>query len=306
MRFFGEVFSRFFADNCPMLAAALAYYTVFALPPLLYLLMTIVTFGLSGWYDSAQAAEEAQVILEEQASQMLGNQAASQEIATILQEHRTSGGKWWKTLLSVAGILFGATGVVVALQTSLNHVWEVQLAPERSMIRYLVVKRLLSFAMIFGLGFLLLVSMILSVVLAAIGQQMETLLGIQKMSAEIINYGVQALVTVVVFAIIFKYMPDVKIAWRDVLVGALVTTALFLLGRLGMQIYFAIGAPGQRLGSAAASLAVILVWVYYSAMILLLGAEVTHVYATRFGKGLEPHKRAVRVVRTIGGSDLET
>ncbi len=117
---------------CDGLAAALAYYTAFALPPLLYLLLTVLTFGLSVAYDSGSAREKAHSVLKEQATEMLGNKAAAEEISTILENNRASGGAWWKTLLSFAGIIVGATGVVGALQDSLNRVWQLKPDPETS------------------------------------------------------------------------------------------------------------------------------------------------------------------------------
>jgi len=153
--------------------------------------------------------------------------------------------------------------------------------------------------MILGLGFLLLVSLVVSSVLSGLGERVSEAIGISGGTANVINYFVQALVVFVVFAAIFKFMPDAVVAWNDVAVGASVTTFLFLLGRVAMQLYFSFSPPGAQLGAAAASLAVILVWVYYTAMIVLLGAEVTQVYATRHGHGIRPLKNAVEVEERI-------
>lgn len=299
MSFLKQVFSEFSSDRCTTLAAALAYYTVFALPPLLYLLLTILTFGLSLAYDSEQADQKAHSVIERQAAQLLGNQAASDEISHILENDKQSGGKWWKTLISFAGILIGATGVVAALQDSLNRVWGVKPDPETTGIKDVIAKRLLSFAMILGLGFVLLVSLILSSLLSGAGEKIGSLIGIESIAATVINYVVQAAVILVVFAAIFRFMPDAEVHWRDVLVGAAVTTLLFLVGQYVMQLYFSYSDPGAQLGSAAASLAVILVWVYYSGLILLLGAEVTQVYAVQYGSGITPEEHAVQVVEEV-------
>jgi len=299
MDFIKQTFNEFSKDRCSTLAAALAYYTIFALPPLLYLLLTLITLGLSAAYDSEQAEEKARGILERQAAQMLGNEAATEEISAILENNQQAGGKWWKTLLSFAGIIAGATGVVAALQDSLNRVWSVQLDPESSGIMNVILKRVLSFGMILGLGFLLLVSLVVSTVLNGVGERLGLYIGMDDSIGHLINYGVQTLVIFTIFAAIFRFMPDVRVGWRDVAVGAAVTTVLFLLGRFGLEFYLSKSDPGAQLGSAAASLAVILVWVYYSAMILLFGAEVTQVYATRIGGGIVPQKNAVRVVESI-------
>ncbi|MGB7326672.1 MAG: YihY/virulence factor BrkB family protein [Rubripirellula sp.] len=304
MDFLKQIFSDFSKDRCTTLAAALAYYTAFALPPLLYLLLTVLTFGLSVAYESDDAKEKAQAVLEEQATEMLGNEAAAEGITTILENNRESGGAWWKTLLSFAGIVVGATGVVGALQDSLNRVWRVKPDPETSGILTMLGKRVMSFAMILGLGFLLLVSIVVSSVLSSAGEQIGEAIGISSGVAGSINYVVQAAVVFTVFAAIFKFMPDAEVKLGDVLVGAGITTTLFLAGRFAMQVYFSYSEPGAQLGAAAASLAVILVWVYYSATIVLLGAEATKVYAVRYGAGIQPEDNAVRVVENIRRPDM--
>ncbi|PAY16204.1 hypothetical protein CKO51_27920 [Rhodopirellula sp. SM50] len=295
MDFLKKTFADFSKDRCTTLAAALAYYTAFALPPLLYLLLTILTFGLSVMYDSEAAEQKAQSILQSQASEMIGNPTATEEIGTILENNENASGKWWKTLLSFAGIVVGATGVVAALQASLNQVWEVKPDPEQAGWKDMISKRVLSLGMIIGLGFLLLVSLVISSVL----QGFSEMIGVSGTMGEVVNFVVQALVVFVMFAAIFKYMPDAVVRWKDVFVGAAITTALFLVGRFAMQIYFNYSEPGAQLGSAAASIAVLLVWVYYTAIIVLLGAEATQVYAVTYGSGIRPEADAVRVVETL-------
>ncbi len=295
MDFLKKTFADFSKDRCTTLAAALAYYTAFALPPLLYLLLTILTFGLSVMYDSEAAEQKAQAILQSQASEMIGNPAATEEIGTILENNENASGKWWKTLLSFAGIIVGATGVVAALQASLNQVWEVKPDPEQAGWKDMISKRVLSLGMIIGLGFLLLVSLVISSVL----QGFSEMIGVSGTMGEVVNFVVQALVVFVMFAAFFKYMPDAIVRWKDVFVGAAITTALFLVGRFAMQIYFNYSEPGAQLGSAAASIAVLLVWVYYTAIIVLLGAEATQVYAVTYGSGIRPEADAVRVVEKL-------
>lgn len=295
MEFVKQVFAEFSKDKCTTLAAALAYYTAFALPPLLYLLLALLTFGLSVAYDSEQAEEKAEKALQSQVSQMMGNPQASDQIAKILENNERAPGKWWKTLLSIAGIIIGATGVVAALQTSLNQVWGVKPDPERSGILDMLRKRLLSFGMILGLGFLLVVSLIASAVLNGFSE----MIGASGMLGEAINFAVQAIVVFVMFAAIFKYMPDAQVQWSDVIRGTTITTILFLVGRVALQLYFSYNQPAAHLGAAAASFAVLLVWVYYIAIIVLLGAEATQVYAVRYGGGLQPEPHAVRVVEKI-------
>ncbi len=302
MDFLKHTFSEFSKDRCTTHAAALAYYTAFALPPLLYLLLTVLTIGLSVAYKTDNAKEKAQASLQEQATEILGNQAAAEGITMILEKNRESGGAWWKSLLSFAGIIVGATGVVGSLQDALNRVWQVQPDPEKSSIVMMLGKRILSLAMILGLGFLLLVSMVVSSILSAAGEQIGEIIGMSGGIADTINYVIQAAVVFTVFAAIFKFMPDAVIRWRDVIVGAAITTVLFLAGRMAMQVYFSYSEPGAQLGAAAASLAVILVWVYYTANIVLLGAEATQVFAVRYGDGIQPEDNAVRVVQNFSRS----
>jgi membrane protein len=301
--FLRQVLSGFSENRCSTLAAALAYYTAFALPPLLYLMMALLTFGLSLGYDGDQAQSRAERLLRNQTTQLIGNQAATEQVTAILENHQQSDGKWWKAIVSFLGILFGATGVVAALQDSLNQVWGVKPDPQRSGIRELIAKRVLSFAMILGLGFLLLVSLLVSSVLMAIGDEIGQWTGMTSTIAMATNFAVQAVVVYFIFLAIYKFMPDVVTRWRDVALGAGVTTILFLIGRYAMQFYFSLSDPGAPLGSATASLAVLLVWVYYTAIIVLLGAQAMQVYAVRHGDGVQPDSSAVRVVEQIQRDD---
>lgn len=295
MGFIKQVFAEFSNDKCTTLAAALAYYTAFALPPLLYLLLALLTFGLSVAYDSEQAGQQAKAALQGQLSQMMGNPQASEQIAKILENNEHEPGKWWKTLLSIVGIVIGATGVVAALQTSLNQVWGVKPDPDRSGVVELLRKRLLSFGMILGLGFLLVVSLVTTAVLKGFSE----FIGGSGTVGEVINFAVQAIVLFVMFAAIFRYMPDAKVQWSDVIRGTAITTVLFLIGRFALQLYFSNSQPAAHLGAAAASFAVLLVWVYYNAIIILLGAEAIQVYVVRYGNGIQPEPHAVKVVEKI-------
>ncbi len=293
------VFSRFAQDDCSTMAAALAYYMLFALPPLLYLLLAIVSHGMGLAYNAEHANQKAQDFIAAQAGELIGNDAAGEEIAKMMERNQTQGGVWWKSLISVVGILFGATGVVAAVQNSLNRVWRVEPDTTSGGAKSFVFKRLLSFAMIVGLGFLLLVSMFVSALLATAGSQIGGWLGMEKSFVAWGNYAVIFFATVVVFASLLKFMPDAKISWQDVWIGALATAVLFSAGRMVMEQYFAASTPGAKLGSAAASLAVLLVWVYYTAMIVLLGAEFTCVWSQRHGEKILPVEGAVKIETRI-------
>ena len=299
MRLLKSTFSAFIADDCTSMAAALAYYTIFALPPMLYLLLTILTFGLSVTYKSDQAEDKAKQVLNSQASELIGNDSAAQEISSILEKNRNQGGLWWKTLISFVAILFGATGVMAAIQSSLNRVWHVQPDPEANSIRDFLTKRILSLGMILGLGFLLLVSLVVSAILTSLGSQLGSWIGMEDWSVAIINYAISFVVTLFMFAALFKFMPDAAIGWKEVVVGAGITTVLFFVGRYVLGLYLSYSDPASQLGSAAASLAVLLVWIYYSSMVFLLGAEFTQAWAKVYGQHILPEKGAVRVEQNI-------
>jgi len=219
------------------------------------------------------------------------------EISHIPERNQTQGGVWWKSVISVLGILFGATGVVAAVQTSLNRVWQVEPDPNAGGVKNFILKRILSLAMILGLGFLLFVSMVVSTSLAVAGAQVGQWLGLAGRIVAGINYTMIFLVTFVVFASLFKIMPDAEILWKDIWLGTLVTAVLFSLGRLAMEFYFANSNPVAQLGSAATSLAVLLIWVYYTSMIVLMGAEFTRAWASEHGHRVQPERGAVKVER---------
>jgi len=265
---------HFTVDDCPTLAAGLAYYTLFAMPPLLFLLVSVVSLGMSFWYEEAGAKLRAREFLELQAAQVMGNQAAAQEIGTIIQNTSQERGTWWKSLLSLLGVLVGATGLVAVLQSSLNRVWHVK-PQEGAFAKNFLRKRLLSLAMILAFGFLLLVSFVISTLLTIFTDYASQRLGIGGNIPSLINQLVSFVTTWVFFAAVFRWMPDAMIAWRDALLGSLFTVILFSLGRWALFAYLTYAKPGQELGSAAGSLVIILIWVYYSSIILLFGAEFT-------------------------------
>lgn len=287
-------FSEFSEDRCTTLAAALAYYTIFSLPPLLFILVTMVALFIGWFNDTGEAKEDAYKVVQQQISTMIGNQAAEEEIGRIMKSTEQSAGLGWKTALSFVGILVGATGVVASLQDSLNRVWGVKLAPDASGWKDVLMKRFLSLAMILGLGFVLVVSFVLNTILNSITGMVGDQIGFQPQIATIVNFAVSLAVVTLIFAAIFKFMPDVDIQWRDVWIGALVTAVLFTVGRLVLGVYFSYSSPGAELGSAAGSLVVLLVWVYYTAMIVLLGAEFTQVCVQHSGRVLTPEKGAVK------------
>jgi membrane protein len=265
---------RFILDDCTTLAAGLAFYTLFAMPPLLFLLVSVVSLGMSLWYEQAGADVRAREFLEQQAAQVMGNQAAGREIGSIIQNTGQQVGTWWKSLLSLLGVVVGATGLVAVLPSSLNRVWRVK-PQEGAFAKTFLWKRLLSLAMILAFGFLLLVSFVISTLLTIFTDYMSQWLGIEGNLPSIINQLVSFATTWVFYAAVFRWMPDAVISWRDAILGSMFTVILFSLGRWALFAYLPYGKPGQELGSAAGSLVIILLWVYYSSIVLLFGAEFT-------------------------------
>lgn len=276
-------------DDCPRMAAALAYYTVFSLPPLLVIIITVagIVFG--------QQAAEGEV--ENQVASLVGPDAAGQ-VQTMIQNasQRTQGGTI-ATILGIVALVFGATGAFAQLQDALNRAWEVEPDPEVGGLKNFVLKRVLSLGMILGIGFLLLVSLALSALLTGAGNVIGSLLGggASDVLLQVINFVLSFVVIALLFAAIYKVMPDAKIAWRDVGVGAAVTALLFVIGKFLIGLYLGNTDAGSAYGTAG-SLAIILVWIYYSSMIVLFGAELTQAWAQRFGQGIKPDEDAVRVV----------
>jgi membrane protein len=283
------VFREFMNDDSPRSAAALAYYTIFALPPLLVLILMV-----TGVFVDPQ---DVQGSIEQQMRSMIGPDAASAVRGMVESAARDDNTGLLATLLSVGALAFGATGAFVQLQTALNSAWEVAPDPEQGGLRAFVMKRVFSFGMIMALAFLMLVSLTISAVLSAFGEQLASLLpgGLSDVTLRVLDFALSLAIITLLFAGIFKVLPDAVIAWRDVWVGAAVTGALFVVGKYLIGFYIGRSEPGSAYG-AAGSLAVILIWIYYTAMIVLLGAEFTQVWARRRGGGIRPEEGAVRII----------
>ena len=292
--FFGNVFSllkqtfqEWLQDKAPQLGAALAYYTVFSLAPLVLVLLAIV--GVLFRDDPAGAWNK----LTQQMSYFL-DPSAVQVVQNIAQKASEPGKSTLATLIGVALALFGASGVFGQLQDALNTIWGVKAKPSRGIWRFLRA-RFLSFGMVAGVCFLLLVSLAVEAMLKAFSQYVQSILPGGITVALTVYLLFDFAVVVLLFAMIFKFLPDVKIQWRDVWTGAIVTAILFGLGKWLLGFYLGSGAASSAYG-AASSLITLLLWVYYSSQILLFGAEFTQVYAARVGRDLIPNEYAVRVV----------
>jgi membrane protein len=282
-----EAGSDWVDDEAPRLGAALAYYTVFSLAPLL--VVVIGVFGLFLGQDAARGR------LIDDVGGLVGPDAGKQ-IEEMIASARFAGRGLTGTLLGLATLLLGASGVFGELQAALNRVWDVQ-APPAGGIMATIRKRFFSITMVLGTAFLLLVSMVVSVALSRLGEIAGSVLPGQAVIAWVVDLVVSLAGVTLLFAMLFKYLPDVVIAWRDVWVGAAITAGLFVMGRYAIGLY--LGHAGLESGfGAAGSLIVVLVWVYYSAQILLFGAEVTQVWAARRGARRQPVQGATPVAAT--------
>jgi membrane protein len=272
-------------DGSLDLGAALAYYTIFSLAPLL-LIVTAVA-GLVWGREAVQGQLVSQI------QGIVGPQGA-QAIQTMIANAGQHGSGVLATILGLMTILFGATGAFAQLQSALDRVWNVEPKPGAGIWSF-VRTRLISFGMILGIGFLLLVSLVLTAAVAAVGNWATGLLPGGEALVNGLTFAASFALTTLLFAMIYKVLPDVEIAWRDVWIGAAVTALLFTIGKLLIGLYIAKSSVASAYG-AAGSLVILLLWVYYSSQILFLGAEFTEVYATRYGSRIRPSKHAVPVV----------
>jgi membrane protein len=284
-------FTEWSEDKASRLAAALSYYTLFSVAPLL-----IIAIAVAGLVFGRQAASE-QIL--DQVREMTGPQGAD-AVRMLLRSAGQTGTGILATLVGVAVLLVGASGAFAQLQDALNTVWDVKARPGRG-FKGVLRDRFLSFSMVLVIGFLLLVSLVLSAALAALGKYLSQALPIPSAVMQALNFAISFAVTTFLFALIFKVLPDVRIRWREVWVGSLATALLFSVGRFLIGLYLGRSSVSSAYG-AAGSLVVLLVWVYYSAQILFLGAEFTQVYASRYGRRLEPKPNAVAMDGKLAGA----
>ncbi|HMC94870.1 MAG TPA: YihY/virulence factor BrkB family protein [Polyangia bacterium] len=282
-----EAASGWSDDKAPRMGAALSYYTIFSLAPVL--LMAIAVAGLV----FGTRAAEGKIV--EQFGGLLGVGAAN-VVQTMLEKVSNRGSGIVATVVGAVTLLVGATGVLVELQDALNTVWKVVARPGRGLMGILR-DRLLSFGIVLGFGFLLLVSLVLSAALAVVNSWVGGLIPGWVVVGYVLSYVISLGLVALVLAAIFKILPDVKMSWSDVWVGALVTSVLFHVGKLGISVYIGKAGVASTFG-AAGSLAVLLVWVYYSSLIVLYGAEFTRVYAKRHGSHVVPEDNAIQVPET--------
>jgi membrane protein len=268
-------------DRAPRLGAALAYYTIFSMVPLLIVIIAII--GLVFGQEAAQSA------IMEQISRLIGPQSAA-AIKDMIQRADQPSTGIISTIIATVTLLAGAAGFFGQLKDALNTVWGIEPKAGRGIWGF-VKDNFLSFATLLGTAFLLLVSLLLSTALAAIGKWFGQLLPLPEVVLQTFNLLLSLVVITGLFALIFKVLPDAHIAWRDVWIGAALTSVLFTIGKFAIELYLGKSNVGSSYG-AAGSLVLILVWVYYSVQILLYGAEFTQVYANLVGQKIQPTEEA--------------
>lgn len=283
--FIKKVIAEFSDDNILKYSASLAYYTVFSLAPMLIIIMSIC--GALYGKEAAQGKVYAEI------KDLVGDAAALQIQEIIKNIHLTKDTPI-ATVFSTIVLIIGGTGIFGEIQDSLNKIWGLKVNAKKVWWK-LILNRLLSFSLVISLGFVLIVSLVLNALIAILGNRLNHFLsGIGKLFIPILDYALSFGITAILFAIIFKVLPDAKIKWKDVSVGALITALLFTLGKLGIGYYLSRSNMATAYG-AAGSVIIIMLWAYYSSVILYLGAEFTKVYANEHGTKIQPNEYSVWV-----------
>lgn len=289
LHFAKRVVTEYGRDNTFELGAALAYYTIFSIVPLL-----VVVIAISGIVAGPDAVR-GQVFGE--LSGLVGPDTAK-ALQDMLGDAYISGKGIMATIIGLVTLVIGATGIFNSLKNSLNRIWEIEPKPKNSVVHFLV-SRLLSFSFVMGLGFLLIITFTLTALVRSFSEQLAGVLTeLAPVVMELVSFAATFVISAFIFACIFKFLPAVKIAWRDVLPGAAFTTVLFVLGEFIIGIYFDSTDPASTFG-AAAGLISLLIWTFYSSQTLFLGAEFIYVWCEVKGRPIQPASDAVRVVRQV-------
>jgi membrane protein len=280
-----ETFKEFIDDNGLKLSAALSYYTIFSLPPLL-----IIIISLCGFFFGAEAVRGE---IFGQINGLVGNEAAFQ-IQDAIKNVRLSNANTFATTIGVIALMIGASGVFTEIQDSINYIWGIRAKPKRGFVKFLK-NRLMSFSMVGSAGFLLLVGLIINSLMDVLNEKLA--IHFPKDTVYLFyvtNIVVVFIIITILFTIIFRTLPDGKVVLRDCLIGASFTAFLFMIGKFAIGAYLGSSAVASLYG-AAGSVILILVWVYYSAIILYFGAEFTKVFAYTHGKKIIPNAYSVRI-----------
>ncbi|KQM67369.1 ribonuclease BN [Pedobacter sp. Leaf216] len=294
----------FVEDRVTKLSASLAYYTIFSLTPLIIIMLSAATL-----FFGDKRNEETRGQFYGQITEMVGKDAATQ-IQGFVEHANKSGQSTIGLIIGIGTLIIGSTAIFIEIQDSINMIWKVKAVPKKGWIKMLS-NRLLSFSLIVSMGFLLLVSLVVNTVVVGLGSKLGDLLSKSKIDevipvandtmtilVYILNNVITLAAVTAVFAVIFKVLPDVIIRWKSAIIGALFTALLFSLGKYLIGIYIEKGNPGSAFG-AASSIIVILLWIYYTSIILYFGAEFTQAYAEKYDNGISPSKYAVFTKITI-------
>lgn len=280
-RLFRETFKEWQEDNASRIAAALAYYAVFSISPLL-----VIAIAIAGTFFGQQTAQDQ---ITEQLTALVGKDGV-QPVLMALDNISQPEIRGVASLISVGVLLLGASGFFAQLQDALNTVWKVKPQPGQG-IWIFIRKRVSSFLMVLAIGLLLILSLILSAVVSTLSKYQTDYLPGWAILWENLDFIVSLGLMTFIFGLMFKYVPDAKIAWKDVFVGSVITALLFLFGKFLLGVYLSKGSLGSAYG-AAGSLIVLLAWIYYSAQIILFGAEFTQVYTRIYGSKIRPSKHS--------------
>jgi len=274
-----NAFKSWFAKDPFHESAVIAYYAIFSLPGLLVVIMT-----LAGYFFGREAVNHQ---VAAQFTSTMGADTARQVQDMIIQATKLKN-TMLATIIGIVTILIGATGVFAEFQNALNIIWEVKVDPKKSGIWEIIKIRLFSFGLIVSIAFLLVVSLLISALISAFGNWLASHFSDSfLLILQLLNSGLSLVILAVLFALMFKFLPDAKIKWKHVWIGSFVTAFLFEIGKFGLGLYFGKANPGTGYG-AAGSVILILLWVTYTSMIVFFGAEFTHAYANMFSGKVAP------------------
>lgn len=281
----GNSFSGFAADKIPKLSGSLSYYMIFSMGPLLLIIITVCSI-----FFGREAIEGS---IYRQLENFTGHDTAIQ-LQQIIKNASLSGKTALATTIGIITLLVGATSVFAEMQDSINMIWSVKAKPKKNWLKFLQ-DRFISFSVIIGLSFLLLVSLGISALIELFANYLTSIFpDATVVLLYVINLLITLFITGTIFSIIFKVLPDAEIRWKDVFAGAVMTTFLFLLGKFAISFYISKTQVGSTYGPAG-SLIILIIWIYYSSMILYYGAEFTKAYAIKYGAHIHPSKFAVAV-----------
>ncbi len=278
--------NEFIDDNCIKLSASLAYFTIFSIGPLLLLVITLIGF----FYD--------RTIITDQMFAQLGvliGRAGTEQLKSILSNISKEENTGLFGIIGGVILVFGATGIFTEIQGSINYIWSIKAKPKKSWLKF-ITDRLLSFSLIIGIGFLMLVTLFINLLIDLLTKRLEFLIGSNVIIVQGINIVLLFASVSLLFTVIYKVLPDAKIYWKDAMIGASVTGVFFLIGKFLIGYYLGSSKSIDAFG-AAASIILLLSWVYYSALILYFGAEFTKVYAMKWGKGITVYLTAVYIIK---------